>query len=120
MNASELRLTDTNSADDSQGSVWGLAGDLFWIVLIGATLSVLCLLVLFSGLALPLASALALSALPLAGALGYVIFKQTHPPGYDLDLIDWWLNGPGFAPVRSGIRDGNEDPFLGESMTQSH
>jgi hypothetical protein len=33
MSSSDLRLTDTNSADDSKGRTWGLEGHLFWYVL---------------------------------------------------------------------------------------
>ena len=25
-------------------------------------------------------------------------FRQGKPPAYDLDLLDYWLNGAGFAP----------------------
>jgi len=93
-----LRLTDTNSASDSKGSVWGIQGNLFWVVLVAALLSLLILLALFSLLEVPLLAAMIGASVPLALAIGYVVFKQSRPPGYDLDLFDYWVNGPGFGP----------------------
>jgi hypothetical protein len=43
----ELRLTDTNAADDSAGSVWGLDGNLFMPVVASAALSIGVILILF-------------------------------------------------------------------------
>ena len=40
-----LRVTDTNSADDSAGSVWGIEGSLLWVILGGLFLSLFTLLV---------------------------------------------------------------------------
>ena len=92
-----LRITDTNSADDSTGSLWGIEGSLFWLVLVGLVVSLLLLLVLFSGLTVPLIVAAPVAALPLVLAIAYAIHRQTSPRGYDLDLIDLWLNGRGFS-----------------------
>ncbi len=92
-----LRVTDTNSADDSAGSVWGIEGSLLWVILGGLFLSLFTLLVLFSGLAVPLGFALVVAAFPLAGSIAYVIHRQLHPPGYHRDLLDLWLNGRGFS-----------------------
>ena len=44
----ELRFSDTNSADDSEGKTWGLDGNLFWFVVAGVFLFVVTLLLLFS------------------------------------------------------------------------
>ena len=44
----ELRLTDTNAADDSAGSVWGLDGNLFMPVVASTALSIGVILILFS------------------------------------------------------------------------
>ena len=44
----ELRLTDTNAADDSAGSVWGLDGNLFMPVVASAAISIGVILILFS------------------------------------------------------------------------
>ena len=46
----ELRFSDTNSADDSEGKTWGLDGNLFWFIVAGVFLFVVTLLLLFSAL----------------------------------------------------------------------
>ena len=48
MKSQELRFTETNSADDSQGKTWGLDGNLFWYIAGGSFVSVITLLLLFS------------------------------------------------------------------------
>jgi hypothetical protein len=98
-NSGEMRLTDTNSADDSKGRTWGLDGNLFWYVLAGAFAFVATLLFLFIAMQAPFWPSFAMASLPLALSLVYVFgFRQGKPPGYDLDLIDFWVNGSGFAP----------------------
>lgn len=98
MNPPDLRLTDTNSGTDSSGVVWGIQGALFHVFLVAAVLSLLLLLVLFSGLGVPLPTAAFVAGLPLVLAVAFIIFRQTHPPGHDVDLLDQLLNGRGFAP----------------------
>lgn len=96
---SGLRLTDTNSADDSKGRTWGLDGGLFWFVLAGVFTFVVTLLFLFSAMRAPFWSAFGVAAAPLALSLIYVFgFRQGKPPGYDVDLVDFWVNGSGFGP----------------------
>ena len=95
----ELRFTETNSADDSTGKTWGLEGNLFWFIAGGAFLSVITLLLLFSVSRWSLLSALILAAIPLGMALLYALaLRQGKPPGYDADLFELWLKGPGFGP----------------------
>lgn len=99
MSKGELRLTDTNSADDSKGRTWGLDGHLFWYVLAGVFAFVTVLLFLFSGLRAPFWPSFAFAFLPLALSLIYVFgFRQGKPPAYDLDLIDYCVSGSGFGP----------------------
>ena len=43
-----FRLTETNAADDSGGSVWGLDGNLFMPVVASAAISIGVLLLLFA------------------------------------------------------------------------
>jgi hypothetical protein len=99
----ELRLTETNSADDSTGKTWGLEGNLFWFVAGGAFVSVITLLLLFSVSRWSLPSALIPAVIPLGLALLYALaLRQGKPPGYDTDLFELWLKGPGFGPEHPG------------------
>ena len=95
----EIRFTDTNSADDSAGSTWGLEGNLFWYLIGGGFASVMTMLLLFSMWRWSLLSALVPAAAPISVALLYVlVFRQGRPSGYDTDLFELWLKGPGFGP----------------------
>jgi hypothetical protein len=99
----ELRFTETNSADDSAGKTWGLEGSLFWFLTGGVFAAVILLLVLFSMLHWTFAASLGAAAVPLAISLLYVFgFRQGKPAGYDRDLFELWLSGPGFAPELPG------------------
>lgn len=96
---SDLRLTETNSADDSSGRTWGLEGNLFWHVTGGVFAAVITLLLCFSALRWSLGASAALAAMPLTLSLLYVFgLRQGKPPGYDRDLLDGWLHGAGFSP----------------------
>ena len=96
---SELRFTETNSADDSAGKTWGLEGNLFWFVTGGAFAGVLTLLLLFSMWHWDFLSALVPALVPLGVALLYALaFRQGKPSGHDIDLFELWLKGPGFDP----------------------
>ena len=95
----ELRFSDTNSADDSEGKTWGLDGNLFWFIVAGVFLFVVTLLLLFSALRCSFGQSFGIALIPLALTLIYVFgFRQGKPPAYDLDLVDYWTNGAGFAP----------------------
>src|SRR3984893_8481505 len=95
----ELRFTETNSADDSAGKTWGLEGNLFWFVAGGAFGPLVTLLLLFSVWRWPLLSAAVPALIPLGLALLYALaLRQGKPPGYDIDLFELWLKGPGFRP----------------------
>lgn len=97
--ASELRLTETNSAEDSSGRTWGLEGNLFWHLVAGIFLAVLTLLVCFSAFRWSFTASAVLAAVPLTLALIYVFgFRRGKPAGYDRDLLDGWLGGTGFGP----------------------
>ena len=99
----DLRFTETNSADDSAGKTWGLEGSLFWYLTGGVFTSVIVLLVLFSMLRWTLTASAATAAVPLSFVLFYIFgFRQGRPPGYDRDLFELWLGGPGFAPELPG------------------
>lgn len=94
----ELRITETCSGgDESAGMVWGLRYELLWTGLGGMTVSLLLLAALYAGGHVTLLST-ALAAGPAILSVGFAIFRQTHPPGYDTDLLDLWRHGPGFGP----------------------
>jgi hypothetical protein len=102
-----LRFTDTNAADDSGGSVWGLDGNLFMPVVASAALSIGVVMVLFAMFHVYWLTSFVIGAVPFGGTLAYVLlFRQGKPPGYDRDLFDLWINGRGFSPVAS-----NQDSF---------
>jgi hypothetical protein len=99
---SDLRFTETNSADDSAGKTWGLEGNLFWYLVGGSFASVITLLLLFSVWHWSLVAALLPAVVPIALTLLYVLaFRQGRPPGYDTDLFELWLKGVGFGPAES-------------------
>ena len=99
MKSQELRFTETNSADDSQGKTWGLDGNLFWYIAGGSFVSVITLLLLFSALRMSFLMASAIAAVPFTLTLAYVFgFRQGKPPGYDVDCFDFWFSGAGFGP----------------------
>jgi VIT1/CCC1 family predicted Fe2+/Mn2+ transporter len=103
MKSQELRFTETNSADDSEGKTWGLDGNLFWYVAGGSFVSVIILLLLFSAMHLSFLMASVVAAVPFTLMLGYVFgFRQGKPPGYDVDCFDLWLSGEGFGPEPGG------------------
>ena len=94
----DLRLTDTNAADDSAGSVWGLDGNLFIPVVASAAGSIGIVLVLFSAFHANWLLSAVVGALPFVLTLSYVLlFKQGKPPGYDIDLFELWIEGNGFS-----------------------
>jgi len=98
MNDHALRLTETNSADDSKGRTWGLEGNLFWYMTGGSFISVLTLLLLFSVARVSFLASLLFAAIPLLLTLVYVYaFRQGKPSGYDIDCLDCWLNGSAFG-----------------------
>ena len=99
MHTSPIRLTDTNSSNDSSGRTWGLDGSLFWIVIGGASASVGIVLFLFSAMQWDFLPALVVAAIPSVLTLLYAFgFRQGKPPGYDVDLLDTLFFGRGFTP----------------------
>jgi hypothetical protein len=99
MKSSELRLSDTNSADDSDGHTWGFDGGLFWVVAAGSFLSVATLLVMFSALHHSFPVSAAVAAIPSALSVTYVVaLRRGKPPGYDKDLLETWIAGAALTP----------------------
>lgn len=95
----DLRLTETNSADDSAGKTWGLEGNLFWYLAGGVFTSVIVLLLFFSMWRWSLAASATLAAVPLTLTSVYIFgLRQGKPPGYDRDLVELLVCGPGCGP----------------------
>ena len=95
----DLRLTETNAASDSQGRTWGLEGSLFWWLVVGGGAG----LTLFFVLLVPLNSSLSTSFLvalfPVVLCLAYIFgLRQGKPPGYDRDCLEYLVTGRGFGP----------------------
>lgn len=98
----DLRLTDTNAASDSQGKTWGLEGNLFWYLVggLGAGITVFFLLIVAVKASLLISSVGA--AVPVLLALAYIYgLRQGKPPGYDRDVVERLFTGNGFAPEPS-------------------
>ena len=95
---SELRITDTNSANDSKGRAFGLEGNDFLYVLVGlvAALGLYLLLngLLHVGLVVALMLALPLLFVPLAWVL---LLRHDKPAGYAEDWFDQRVNGEGWS-----------------------
>lgn len=99
MNASDMRFTDTNSADDSKGKTWGLDGNLFWYLIGGSFGSVVLMLLLFSAYRMSFFGSMAVAVIPLTLTLVYVFgFRQGRPPRFDVDCLEYCLFGKGFSP----------------------
>ncbi|MDB6175539.1 MAG: hypothetical protein JWL59_4850 [Chthoniobacteraceae bacterium] len=95
----ELRLTETNSADDSDGKTWGFEGNLFWHLIGGIFAAVIVLLLLFSVAQWTITASASVAAIPLSLSLTYIFgFRQGKPAGYDRDILELWISGPGFGP----------------------
>ena len=96
---SELRLTDTNAASDSQGRTWGLEGGLFWWLIggIGAGITLFFVLLVVVGSSLTTSFLVAL--IPVLVCLAYIFgLRQGKPPGYDRDIFEYLTTGRGFSP----------------------
>ena len=65
MNTTDIRFTETNSADDSKGQTWGLDGNLFWFMAGGAFAFVIILLLCFSAMRMSFFASLMIAAVPL-------------------------------------------------------
>ena len=94
-----LRFSDTNSASDSKGSVWGMEGSSFWFLLGGAVLAVSLMLALFTSYGVSFVASAASAAVPLSLTAVYVFgFKNGKPPGYDVDVFEQFIVGRHWAP----------------------
>ena len=95
---SELRITDTNSVNDSKGRAFGLEGNDFIYVLLAFVATLGFYLVLNIGLGVSLGVAVTLALPLLLGPLAWVLFlRHNRPAGF---AGDWWddlINGEGWS-----------------------
>ena len=95
----ELRFTDTNAASDSKGRTWGLEGGLFWWLVGGVGVAITVFFVLLVMMNSSLLTAFLAALVPVGLCLAYIFgFRQGKPPGYDRDIFEHVLTGPGFSP----------------------
>ena len=98
----ELRITDTNSANDSKGRAFGLEGNDFLYVLVAFVVAMGLYLVCTAVLRVPALGALLLAApmfvLPTAWVL---LLRHNKPAGYASDWFEHVVNREGwsFAPA---------------------
>jgi len=99
----DLRLTDTNAASDSQGRTWGLEGNLFWYLVGGLGAGITTFFVLIVIIKAGLLSSFGIALLPVVLVLAYIYgLRQGKPPGYDRDFLERILSGGGFGPQAGG------------------
>lgn len=99
----ELRITDTNSANDSRGRAFGLDGNDFIYVLVAFVLAlglyIAFAFLLRTGMMVALVFALPVFLVPLA----WVVFlRHNKPDGYSEDLLDDIVNGEGWTLAKDG------------------
>ena len=97
----ELRISDTNSANDAKGRAFGLEGNDFIYVLVAVVAAMALYLVCTVILRLPVAGALVL-ALPvlLIPTAWVLLLRHNKPAGYAEDWFEHLVNREGwsFAP----------------------
>src|SRR5262245_51854442 len=95
---SELRITDTNSANDSKGRAFGFEGNDFIYVLVAFVAALGLYLVFAFVLHAGLAVALVFSLPIFVGVLAWVLLLRHHKPeGYAEDVFDDLVNGEGWS-----------------------
>jgi len=96
--STELRITDTNSANDSKGRALGFEGNDFLFVVGGIVGAIGVFLLLYGMFHASLAAAICVTvpifALPTAWV---ILFRRGKADGYAEDFFDHLLNREGFA-----------------------
>lgn len=94
----ELRITDTNSVNDSKGRAFGMEGNNF-IYVLGAFVASLALYIVLSFvLRVGMAGALLLSLPIFLGTCAWMLLlRHNKPEGYAEDVFDDWVNGEGWS-----------------------
>lgn len=97
---SELRITDTNSVNDSKGRAFGLEGNDFIYVLVAFVVALGLYLLLSVLLGFGKLPALVIALPFLIGPLCWVLFlRHNKPEGYAEDWFDQKFNGEGWSFV---------------------
>ncbi len=93
-----LRITDTNSANDSKGRAFGLEGNDFLYVLIAFVVALGLYLLLSAFFHAGQLAALGLALPFLLGPLSWVLFlRHNKPEGYAADWFEQKFNGEGWS-----------------------
>lgn len=97
---SELRITDTNSGDDTEGSAFGLTGDLYLPLALAGIAGPMLGIFLHFVVRAPVWLAAGIGVVPVVLAACWVFgLRQGKPAGYDRDRVEEWLGGGGFTLV---------------------
>lgn len=107
-----LRITDTNSANDSKGRALGFEGDDFLYVLAGFVAALAVFLVLTVILGFGQVAAFLFAVPLLAGPLAWVLLlRHNKPAGFAQDWFEQTFNGEGWSwtPVRIARKEGASD-----------
>lgn len=106
----ELRITDTNSVNDSKGRAFGLEGNDFLYVLVAFVAALGLYLVLVGLLRVGMLWALVLALPVLLGPLAWVLLlRHNKPEGYAEDFFEDLVNGEGWslgAPAQPALPGG--------------
>jgi hypothetical protein len=93
----DLVRSQTNSANDSSGSVWGLPGNTFIALVVSLVLSVGVMVMLMAGGVNSYLSVLA-ACIPSGLTVGYLAaFVIGRPKDFAFDLVDLLISGRGFS-----------------------
>ena len=112
---SELRITDTNSVNDTKGRAFGLQGNDFIYVLLAFVVALGLYLLLNVMLGVGKLPALVVALPFLLGPLAWVLFlRHNKPDGYAEDWFDQKFNGEGWAFV---VRAQQSSPHRNEKRT---
>jgi hypothetical protein len=97
---SELRITDTNSANDNKGRAFGLEGNDFVYVLAAFVVALGLYLLLNVLIGVGRMAALVVALPFLLGPLAWVLLlRHNKPEGYAEDWFDQKFNGEGWSFV---------------------
>ena len=95
---SDLRITDTNSVNDSRGRAFGLEGNDFVFVLVAVVAALALYIVCAFILRMGMSAALLLSVPGPAVTIAWVLLlRHNKPSGYAEDVFDDLVNGEGWS-----------------------